>query len=205
MLQTETPSAAAELVVPDKKDILGYIESIQRRLALTMENKISKQQAALNTTAQNLAKYHPERVWQGYQQRFDLATMQMSNFSKVFEHKKQVFENYAQRIQTVFETKFTHFRFRAKEDLTQISYRLLKCQELRIAAMTTSFEQTATKFEQLSPHTIMKKGYAVIQKDGKVMKSAKSFKPSDSISISLMDGNLEGTINKIEILNDNEL
>ncbi len=204
-LRAPTPSAAAELVVPDKKDISGYLDSMQRRFALVIENVMSKKHTQVVTVAQSLAKYHPEKVWQSYQQRFDMATMQLSNFPKIIEHKKQVFANSNQRILGLFETKMTHLNYQLKSKLVQLGFLLKQNQEERIKDIVTNFEQTAVKFEQLSPLSIMSKGYALVQQNGLVIKTVKSLKQDDSLSIHFHDGIVSSTINSINNRNDNEL
>lgn len=204
-LRAPTPSAAAELVVPDKKDILGYLDSMQRRFALVLENVISKKNTQVITVAQSLAKYHPEKVWQSYQQRFDMATMQLAGFPKILEHKKQVFANTNQRILALFETKMTHLSYKLKGEMIQLGFSLKQNQEQRLKSTTSGFEQTAVKFEQLSPLSIMAKGYAVIQQNGIVVKSVNNLKVKDSLSVHFQDGSVSSTINSIEHRNDNDL
>lgn len=77
-LRAPTPSAAAELAVPDKNKILQNLELYQRKMRLGVENTLNRKKLALQSRDAMLLKYHPEKILQGYQQRLDEATMRLS-------------------------------------------------------------------------------------------------------------------------------
>ena len=52
-----------------------------------------------------------------------------------------------------------------------------------------------------NPNLILKKGYAKIEKDGKIVNSIKDIKIDDKVSIYLYDGRINATINKVDSKN----
>jgi len=77
-LRAPTPSAAAELAVPDKEKILQNLALYQRKMKLGVENILNSKKLALQSRDSMLLRYHPEKILQGYQQRLDEATMRLS-------------------------------------------------------------------------------------------------------------------------------
>jgi exodeoxyribonuclease VII large subunit len=53
------------------------------------------------------------------------------------------------------------------------------------------------KLELLNPLSIMKKGYTVTKKEGKILKSVTQVNQNDQIDILMNDGSLKATINEV--------
>jgi len=53
------------------------------------------------------------------------------------------------------------------------------------------------KLELLNPLSIMKKGYSVTKKDGKILKSVADIKKQDQLDILLNDGSVIATVNEV--------
>ena len=57
------------------------------------------------------------------------------------------------------------------------------------------FAQTVAKLDSLSPLKTLTRGYCLSEKDGKIIKSAKTLKKGDNIGIKFFDGEKQATIN----------
>jgi len=77
-LRAPTPSAAAELAVPDREKILQNLALYQRKMKLGVENILNRKKLALQSRDSMLLRYHPEKILQSYQQRLDEATIRLS-------------------------------------------------------------------------------------------------------------------------------
>ena len=91
--------------------------------------------------------------------------------------------------------------------------RLFAAVEDRLHAMTAELENrqngllerkhtelaiVLSKLEALNPLSVLARGFGVVEKDGRVVRSAKELVVGDSISLRLSDGNALATVNKIE-------
>lgn len=197
-LRAPTPSAAAELAVPDKKDLLGLLASLGRRMELAKQKEISTQKQLLAEIQLKLSKYHPERLWQNYQQRFDLACMALNNSLVQVQHKRQKLDMASQRslhrLQSMIELKLNR-------DANRLSLCAKGMQDTTLArldAFDTRLNHASEMLEQLSPRNIQRKGWIMAFKDGKLVSSVKDISPRDRLQLSLQDGSIETVIEKIE-------
>ncbi|MDO4743365.1 MAG: exodeoxyribonuclease VII large subunit [bacterium] len=81
-LRAPTPSAAAELCVPDSLELLQYISSLKGALNSLINGKISGYEAVLDGYKKSTVFGSPERLFEGVSQRFDYL---FSDFCKSFE------------------------------------------------------------------------------------------------------------------------
>jgi exodeoxyribonuclease VII large subunit len=78
-LRAPTPSAAAELAVPDSSELLKYIQALENKIRLNTINYISNQKLNLQQLDQSLQYYHPQNIIQNFQQRIDEASLRMNH------------------------------------------------------------------------------------------------------------------------------
>jgi len=81
---------------------------------------------------------------------------------------------------------------RQARDLLGVELRRLM--ERRIRDERTALRSNAQLLEVLSPQAVLKRGYAIVRKDGKAVRRAKSLRRGDTIDIRLSDGSLDATV-----------
>ena len=72
-LRAPTPSAAAELALPDGEALLGWLYESRERLQTAMTKKISAERRMLDALTQSPALLHPERLTEPYRMVLNLA------------------------------------------------------------------------------------------------------------------------------------
>ena len=58
------------------------------------------------------------------------------------------------------------------------------------------FLNIVSKLDSLSPLKTLTRGYSIVQKDNKIIKSKEDLKNGDNIQLTLVDGNVNAIINK---------
>ena len=81
-LRAPTPSAAAELAVPDAKELISYINESRNRMNLLVSHKINSIKIELQELLSQLQGYHPRSRLQHYQQRLDESTLKLEHLIK---------------------------------------------------------------------------------------------------------------------------
>jgi exodeoxyribonuclease VII large subunit len=70
-VRAPTPSAAAEVVVPDRQELQGAVEGWRGRLVQCMKGRIEKERSALQYREQVLRRFSPQAQIDSYRQRID--------------------------------------------------------------------------------------------------------------------------------------
>ncbi|MCK9309532.1 MAG: exodeoxyribonuclease VII large subunit [Candidatus Cloacimonetes bacterium] len=197
-LRAPTPSAAAELAVPDKKDLLALLSSLARRMDLAKQKELSGYKQNLAEMQLSLSRYHPEKLWQSYQQRFDMASMGLFSAVSIIQQKRQRLDMVAQRSISRLHNLFELNLNQAKSSLKQAERDLNGNVHDSIASYNTKLEHASKLLQQISPRKIQSKGWIMALKDGKVLSSVKQLKVQDEINLSFIDGTVDTIINMIE-------
>ncbi len=187
-LRAPTPSAAAELIVPDKKDILSHLESMRRRMRLAMDNRINRSTTLVHQSQMSLFRYHPEKVLQSYQQRFDLASMKLQDIHHVIRQKRMIYENSRLRALSLMNRSLINKLHRNSQILTALGTRFDSVFHKRLDGLRKRSEDLELILHQQSPKVILQRGYAIVQKEDRLVSSIKDIKLNDKLKISLKDG-----------------
>ena len=187
-LRAPTPSAAAEIAVLSREDLLNYLRSLAERMALSASNSLGIYKHQLSEQAMEFARYHPERLWQKYQQRFDMATMALDNVKHSLREPQIAFERSEQSFFTSIQ-RFSELRVQRYQDRLERAQDFLELYSRRsIDKLVSRLELKQQHLEMISPDYLLKQGWALVIKEGKIMRSIKDIDPGDGLTIKLRDG-----------------
>lgn len=146
-LRAPTPSAAAELAVPNISDILLKLQNYNLRYKNALKKKIE------------IMKLRYEKCM----------------MNKVFKDPLQnIHEKYI--------------------SLDMINKSLQNSINNKVQINKTKMVELITKLDSLSPLKTLTRGYSILEKDNKIVKSVKSLNINDEISIRLIDGNAKAKV-----------
>jgi len=197
-LRAPTPSAAAELAVPDKKELLALLNSLGRRMSISAQNELGMFKTPLHEAQINLAKYHPEKLWQAYQQRFDMATIGLNNVLAQYGNKKTQLQIVAERSLAVLKSRTDMQVSKSRSAIETEGKTLFDSAASYLLAISNQVQRSESLLHQLSPQKTMGKGWIMARKDGKVISSVKQLHTNDKITLSFVDGSADSTINSIQ-------
>lgn len=197
-LRAPTPSAAAEIAVPSREDLLNYIRSLAERMFLTASHTIGICKHQLSVQAMEFVGYHPERLWQPYQQRFDVATMALDNVKHFIREPQISFERSEQSFHASLQ-RFSELRVQRYRDRLDHAQEYLQLYSRRnLDKLTNSLELKRQHLEMISPDFLLKQGWALVIKNGKIMRSIKGIDPGDSLAVKLADGEAKVEVKEIK-------
>lgn len=185
-----TPTAAAELATPvTKADILSWIAERQNRAYQATLRRIHYNQERLVKLSGSVIFRQPERLYDGYVQKLDKLTTSLTN--KMECQLSQVKQAQAMLTQRLLSVDLGGKINRYQERLA-IQEKLLK------SHMTSQYDSKLARFEKaqdallsLDTNRIIARGYAMVQKNGKVLSSSKDISKGDKINIMMRDGRLD--------------
>lgn len=101
-LRAPTPSAAAELAVPDKQELLQYYDSQKQYLSTLIDSRISDYKNSLSQSASTLSSLSPQNKLRNIESELAINTHRLTSLSnQIFENKKQEISLLASRLESL--------------------------------------------------------------------------------------------------------
>ena len=199
-LRAPTPSAAAELATPDTSSLNQRVNDLARQLGKLQHAFISALQQRLHQQNTRLQLRHPERQLREQSQRIDElnSRVQRAWLTRLRQHRHRV-----QGLST---------RLQANSPAVQLQQQLAAWRSLHqrmTAAVTLQQERARARFELLlralhgvSPLAVLDRGYALVRKEGELLRDTASVMPGDKISARLTNGEIDATVTAIHPASD---
>lgn len=186
-LRAPTPSAAAELVSPDRFEYLGRLEQLQRRLSTAMQNRLGQHRFHLLQLVKRLR--HPKDRLQEAMQRLDMAEQRMQQaMSTKLSQRQQTLEHLRHRLMQQAPDKQSAM---LKQQITQLNQRLQLAMRQNISSLKQKLAQQADILNAVSPLSTLSRGYSILtDQEGKAVKDAKAVSPGDKLNARLHQGTL---------------
>ena len=101
-LRAPTPSAAAELAVPDKEELFRQLKSLDQRLTSFVNSKLFTYKLILSNTKNQLQSYKPENLILNFQQTIDEAELKLNHLiTRHLENRRQQLTLLQAKLQTL--------------------------------------------------------------------------------------------------------
>jgi exodeoxyribonuclease VII large subunit len=146
-LRAPTPSAAAELAVPDIYEVKEKIRTYQNRLRMGLIKKVQIMKLRYEKTMSSFVFKEPTRRVQENYIRIDNNVRKLENLMKAKQENEK-----------------------------------------------TKYSELVAKLDAYSPLKTLARGYAITQKEGKVIKTKAELKSGDMVDIRLTDGEVKAQI-----------
>lgn len=165
-LRAPTPTAAAELAVPNMETINTYLETAVTRSTISINNYIDSRRQVLGGLVNSYVLKKPTAMYEIKEQNLDFL---IDNLNKEI---KKIIDNSRIRL----------FKVASSYVLTNpdIIYKF-KMQNL---------EHIISKLDVLNPMNTLKRGYSIVKKDEKVISDIKKIKIDDLVNISIKNGTM---------------
>lgn len=197
-VRAATPTAAAELAVPNQEDLKIRFASLSSRLALVPKKLLDSRRIQINHLIERPIFQHPNRKLIPHQEKFQYLTKRM---------KQGLSSNYA-REERRFE-RFIHL-LETRKPQTQVKNAKVKLERMSreknllfrqsLERKEKKFESLITRLESVSPLTVMKRGYSLVYRlsGNELVTSADQVNPGDLLDVQLAEGKLKCQVWKKE-------
>lgn len=184
-LRAPTPSAAAELVVPDRLAVKQEFDSLALRLTDLIRNKLEQQNNICRELSLRLDRHHPQNMLLTYMQQLDELHYRLKEYLQRFAQYRLVIEKF--RAKFTQSLRITYIE-NSKSNLLGYGEYLQKLITQKYSCIYEKFLELAGKMEPLNPLKILKRGYTITKKDKKVVNSIKKVNLKDKLDIIFYDG-----------------
>jgi len=187
-LRASTPSAAAELVVRDKSDLVDGVRHLNARMKNAMQNQLIQ----LSRTVSETLKRMPDprrRVEERRLHLDDLTSRLVRSVEKILEVRRQEARLLSERLRPEFLRNVLQ---RTLDECVQLSARLQRSMTMTLGQARNSGENLAKRLDSLSPLAVLARGYSITfrEKTGTIVTDAGTVRKGDSLRIRLHKGDI---------------
>lgn len=187
-VRAPTPSAAAEMVLRSKVELLEKVGGLNIRLFRALRGLLSSQEARLREAARVLAS--PQRRIEDYMMRLDDAFTRLENAVDWMSTRREAQLKEFQRALLLLSPR-NRLR-QAGTTLLHLGQRLATAQGSALETHRRRLEQKRALLDSLSPLSILKRGYAIpyCLPQRTILREAKAARKGQTIEVRLSDGEL---------------
>lgn len=190
-LRAPTPSAAAEIVVPVKIDLLSRCLELRQRCHNSMSKRLSDYKERLNRLEQSVV--HPLRHIENHQQRIDDLTGRLERANRgILRDRQAQWSDLHLRLKYCAPAMQIQ-KARSKVDI--LYFNLKKYNENLNSIFRERLVASNTKLKMLSPASVLQRGYSITRKlpDLGVVMDADEVEKGELLEIMLAKGKLTVT------------
>jgi exodeoxyribonuclease VII large subunit len=194
-LRAPTPSAAAELTVPDQRELRAFLGERRRQLSSRVQRRLSYLSERLEWMRREGAFQRPHRILQEYSQRLDeLAEDLHSAVQLGLRDRRQRCEGLQQALRVLSpEKQFLRLQERLqgrREQLERAVRRQVEKKEARVEALTRHLQA-------LGPSQTLARGYSILlDEKHRPLTTVKQMKEGEKVKARLQDGEVPLRVEK---------
>ena len=193
-LRAPTPSAAAELITPDRNQLLTDVVQTQLWMKQTIKQTIRQKRQRLEWVDARLQLQKPSNKIHQQAQRLDeLNNRLQQKMSSLLKDKQTHASNLIKRLESNTPTRklaeqeqaFNHFYVRLKQSINK-----------KIQQEQSNFKIQLAMLDSISPLKTLERGYSIVKdsSSGDLITSVENLNPKQKIIIKLKDGEANARI-----------
>ncbi|MEH6651757.1 MAG: exodeoxyribonuclease VII large subunit [Motiliproteus sp.] len=191
-VRAPTPSAAAELLSPDRDQLSQSFDLYQQRLTTLAQQQINQRQQKLQSLRARLR--HPGQRLQDQNQRLDTLELRLrrASLQLLGDHRVKL-GHLSERLGQ--QRPDNQIRQR-QQQLPQLQQRLRRALSHRLQLLQQKLAGQAHALNNISPLATLDRGYSIsTAANGQVIHDSSTLKPGDIIHTRLALGSIDSTVN----------
>ncbi len=183
-LRAPTPSAAAELVICTRESLLDRLHAADHKLLQSVRLKIALLARALHNVAIDRARLH--RAIGRQMQRIDELDYRLRELWRTsLAARRRALERASARLAKL-EIRLQFAAARRRLEASDAV--LVQSMRLRLSCGQGALGQLEAHLKQLSPLTILDRGYAIVEREGKIVKSPDDAPVGSDVKVRVAQG-----------------
>ncbi len=170
-LRASTPSNAAELISPQREDVLSYLDVEIYKMDSSLKSLLSDSKEKVNNFVFLLGGFLSEKV---------------SDFKNTYTRFLSEFK--------FFQSSINEYKIK----IDDFSKRGLKVVKEMIIIQKSELETFLRVLNGYNPNKVLKRGYSIVRKNGKIVSDVRDLKNGDDINITLKKGEVRSKVINIK-------
>ncbi len=197
-LRAPTPSAAAELVVPEKSELLQALSHVKVRMQKTLKQEITEKRLEIGYLDKTVQKYHPINILRDRSQFLDQLTTKMRVLEIILTEKKHHLSELNIKLKNGLITRSQQMIHQQRQFLNQSNSLIEHTMISVYHEKRNQLEKLDLTLKEFSPQRVLQKGYTLIRKEKELISSIKQIKDKDEIIVEFKDGNAQCIVKDIK-------
>lgn len=191
-----TPTAAAEMAVPAREDLMERVLDRKRALYRSFSYQIKHEQKRLSTLEHSYPLQYPERLYRPFiEKHLQLEERLMRSAKLLTEGDEVSFNQLVARLQHRSPLNDLNAY---KKELSSLKKRLHTSTQHELKRHQNQFTSAIRMLSSLNPLHVIERGYSIVYQDKKVQKSVGDFTIGSTVQIQMQDGYAEATIQSVK-------
>jgi exodeoxyribonuclease VII large subunit len=183
-VRAPTPTAAAEMAVPVRTDLLAQVLELERRNLRGFARAISEKHKALESLARALPR--PDQLFAQPRQRFDVASERLRHALRrnLQEHRRVFVETATLLRPQTLTAKLT----RDGQQVRFLARRLAQAGQTRLRRERQRLDSLARLLDGISYRAALERGFALVRGgDGNIRRRAATVVPGEKLTVTFAD------------------
>jgi exodeoxyribonuclease VII large subunit len=194
-LRAPTPSAAAELIVPQRMELIARINILGQRLTSVCSRCLKDRREQLAGLQERLKD--PRRFIVNLKINLDDLKERLT---AAFYHEKQNLNNKLRQLELRIEHQSPAIKIRERKVfLKNIQKELFSVFSCRLTSLKERLQKDSAVLESLSPLAVLQRGYSITRSvdSGSIVRQTDGLSVGDDVNVRLARGNFNAKIEKI--------
>ena len=193
-LRAPTPSAAAELLSPDREQLLRQFDQIRQRLQQQTREALARRQQRLESLQARLR--HPGQRLQEQSQRLDTLELRLKHACKQRLNRQHTHLSHLQ--ERLNAQQPSRQIAQLQKQLPQLQQRLQRALQHRLQLLRQQLAEQAHALNTISPLATLERGYSITHRaDGEVVHDSADLKLGDTLQTRLAKGRVVSTVTEL--------
>jgi exodeoxyribonuclease VII large subunit len=203
-VRAPTPSAAAEIVIPPRQQLVGQIAAARGRLEQAMRYRLAQYGRRLHELGIDRPAHILQRLMGRRQQRLDELE---GRLRERWRQRLALHRGRWQELEARLRRQDQRLRLaEARRRLEILTRRAEQGVQLRLARLRAHLEGLGRELAQLSPLAVLERGYALVRDpEGRVVRDARTAAPGALLEILLARGRLRARVTESTPADNSEL
>jgi exodeoxyribonuclease VII large subunit len=184
-VRAPTPTAAAEMAVPVRSELISQTMDLERRLLRCSSVQMERRRETLHHLARVLPR--ADQLFAAPRQRFDQAAERLTNALRrnLEVHRRSYIEAAALLRPAGLKNRLAQ----GAERTQLLGMRLDRCQQTRLADAAHRLQGLARVLDSVSHRAVLARGFALVRgSDGKLKRAAAAISAGEALSLTFADG-----------------